>query len=237
MERLLVTGYGRCGTQLVCELQQKHPLACGMEISTDGLASGDIATNTAWIIVSSWADVLAMEKAVGIQLPDNVILIAFPLLEDADAEVLQAYNSRGVHVVIPVAVEKHLEPASWPIRLLVELFAFKWATGVIQINLMDVQELLLTSSFLYFGESGKDEAASNDYHAICLACKRAFPKHKIEQMVHVFVLLEGKFTDIISINRGIEQIGIHCDNYFVTLSICETDIDYCHAVIFAGVQK
>ena len=53
----------------------------------------------------------------------------------------------------------------------------------------------------------------------------------------MFVLLEGAQLDLELLNQGIEQLGDYCDDYFVTLGICESNLKEYHAVIFAGVEK
>ena len=108
---------------------------------------------------------------------------------------------------------------------------------LIWIDLNDVQELLLDSKELYFGETGNTDDVSDYFQAICLACVRAFPSKKIAGQVHVFVLLEGAQLDLELFNQGIEQLGDYCDDYFVTLGICESNLKEYHAVIFAGVEK
>ena len=53
----------------------------------------------------------------------------------------------------------------------------------------------------------------------------------------MFVLLEGAQLDLVLLNQGIELIGDYCDDYFVTLGICESNLKEYHAVIFAGIEK
>ena len=245
MRRLFITGFGKFGRQAVDELRQENHLNQVVVDFIDLAAGKSIGKDAVWIILGSLAEVSAMGEDSSIMhafrfASAKGILMAVSLADGSQEKNLQAYDRlsiMGVHMLVLFTAKRLLNPIKEIAGMLNELFASKWIDGIIRIDLTDVQELLLTSECLYFGESGSVERVKDYCQAVCLACAAAFPEQKIAEPVHAIVLLEGfeSPTAITSISQGIERIGDYCDNYSVTLSVCESDIESYHAAIFAGV--
>jgi|GEM_PF-2800650 hypothetical protein len=246
MKKLFITGLGQFGKQVIDALQYTNQLNCDVKCFINTSIDEGIVKNmekgTVWIIISSWMDLQTSRNNQSTIIPasEKVILVAVPSSDISQKEIMQVYNRLlpiETHMLIPFAAQRALVTIEETVSLFTELFAAKWTNGIIRIDLNDVQELLLDSKELYFGETGNTDDVSDYFQAICLACVRAFPSKKIAGQVHVFVLLEGAQLDLELFNQGIEQLGDYCDDYFVTLGICESNLKEYHAVIFAGVEK
>lgn len=242
MKKLIITGWGMHGKAIVNELQQNHELDYCIINTMDELSGKEITKGTVWIVVSSMYDSPVLENDIHSRniidvMPVSPVLIVIQSSKgssELNAQMYKKLSGVGIHVIYAVCGEKSSDLDEWMVCLLTGLFALVWQDGIVRVDLTDVKEFLKSSIFLYFGDSGK--WADDYYQAIHMACNRAFLSYKSEKSIHILMLLDGKPSDVASVNKGIMELNRYCKDYFVTLGIRESDNHSCRAIIVAGVQ-